>query len=144
MKFFKLIVSVFCLLAVQFTVNAGQSQIVATNSTYLTATTNLLSGVYYAGQSSDISFMPFVTVTNATTNAFVFDASVDGVRWPSNLRALIRLTASQSGTGTNEITGAGTNLASGFRYPFWRVWVENPSSYAIKSPTVATFSKTGI
>lgn len=119
-------------LANQVTTNAS--------SMILSATTNQLTSPNYyivTGPSAYIVFQPYCTLTNASTNTFVFDASVDGSHW--TLGVMRVLGGSQTVTTTNVCVGTITNTPPGWRYPIWRVNVENPTSYATISPTLLVY-----
>jgi hypothetical protein len=131
--------SLALLAAASFKAEAGQGSLTATNNTILTATTNLLaggSGSLFAGNASEITFQPMCTLTNASTNTFVWDGSVDNANW---VLRVMTMTASKTTTGTNTVQAGITNMPAGFRYPYYRVSIENPSVYATSTPKVLTY-----
>ena len=136
-----LTIAAVTLTAFTFTASAGQQNLLSTNDTVLAASTNSLTTPFFAGSSSDITFSPICTFTNASTNTFVGDASADNATW---VLRVITMTAAQTTTGTNTVCAGITNLPVTQRYPYWRWSVENPSVYATKTPKVLGFAKTGI
>lgn len=138
--FISFVLSVTLMVFAPAKARAGQQgSLTATNSTVLTATTNLLaggSGALFTGNYSEITFQPVCTFTNASTNTFVADGSVDKVNWTLRVWTM---TAAKTSTGTNIVVAGITNIPPGFRYPYYRVSIENPSTYATQTPKVLTF-----
>ena len=139
-----MLLALVCALAIPNIARAGVQNITATNNVVAAGSTNLLSGTaayFFAGKSTDITFQPTCTFTNASTNTFVFDASANGSTWVARV---MTMTASQTTATTNTVCAGITNIPVGLRYPFYRCWIENPSVYSTASPQVSGFTKDGI